>query len=444
MQHIGKILPIDGYEVHLQRSLPIDYLASLTHLYQPLLGIEAISLYHLLLQEKEMQQDDTIQTHHTLMNYLNLSLDKIYGARIKLEGIGLLKTFKQEREDKVIYVYQIIPPFRPADFFTDLMLSELLYRQIGRMKFSSLKEMYLNQMIEESILAEEEVTATFNEVFQTIQPNNIEQKTPSIAEETEGIPIKPIDFSLLSQTLKRKMIPVTKVLSERNRRIITQLQQLYNLELFQLEQAINWALTEENELDIEQLHAACEDLFRESKGGIDVKLAMKQIEEEPVVQAPKSEMDKSLQRLESISTKQLLDDLSIGDHAGEQDLKMVSEVMIKQGLSTPVMNVLVTYVMHQTNNQLSRPYLEKIASHWSRMKFKTAKEAMNYILHPPEQKSKQRKTPNQRQQSQEVIPDWFKERKNQSEQHDEELTEEEKREQARMIAMLEEYNSQDN
>ncbi len=444
MQHIGKILPIDGYEVHLQRSLPIDYLASLTHLYQPLLGIEAISLYHLLLQEKEMQQDDTIQTHHTLMNYLNLSLDKIYGARIKLEGIGLLKTFKQEREDKVIYVYQIIPPFRPADFFTDLMLSELLYRQIGRMKFTSLKEMYLNQMLEESILAEEEVTATFNEVFQTIQPNNIEQKTPSIAEETEGIPIKPIDFSLLSQTLKRKMIPVTKVLSERNRRIITQLQQLYNLELFQLEQAINWALTEENELDIEQLHAACGDLFRESKGGIDVKLAMKQIEEEPVVQAPKSEMDKSLQRLESISTKQLLDDLSIGDHAGEQDLKMVSEVMIKQGLSTPVMNVLVTYVMHQTNNQLSRPYLEKIASHWSRMKFKTAKEAMNYILHPPEQKSKQRKTPNRRQQSQEVIPDWFKERKNQSEQHDEELTEEEKREQARMIAMLEEYNSQDN
>lgn len=443
MQHIGKILPIDGYEVNLQRSLPTDYLASLTHLYQPLLGIEAISLYHLLLQEKEMQHDDTIQTHHTLMNYLNLSLDKIYGARIKLEGIGLLKTFKQEREDKVIYVYQIIPPFRPADFFADLMLSELLYRQIGRMKFSSLKEMYMNQMIEESTMAEEEVTATFNEVFQTFQPNHIEQKTPSIAEKSEGIPLKPIDFSLLSQTLKRKMIPVRKVLSERNRRIITQLQQLYHLELYQLEQAINWALTEENELDIEQLQAACEDLFRESKGGIDLKLAMKQIEEEPVVQAPKSEMDKSLQRLESISTKQLLDDLSIGDHAGEQDLKMVSEVMIKQGLSTPVMNVLVTYVMHQTNNQLSRPYLEKIASHWSRMKFKTAKEAMNYILHPPEQKSKQRKTTNRRQQSQEVIPDWFKERKNQPQQ-DEELTEDEKREQARMIAMLEEYNSQDN
>lgn len=52
MQHLGKILPIDGYKVQIQGALPIDYLASLTHLYQPLLGIEAVSLYHLFMQEE--------------------------------------------------------------------------------------------------------------------------------------------------------------------------------------------------------------------------------------------------------------------------------------------------------------------------------------------------------------------------------------------------------
>src|SRR5690625_7729666 len=100
MEHLGKILPIDGYQVLLQGSLPTDYLASLTHLYQPLLGIEAISLYHLLLQEIEIQSENTLQTHHTLMNYLNLPLDKIYEARIKLEGIVLLKTIKRKEEEK--------------------------------------------------------------------------------------------------------------------------------------------------------------------------------------------------------------------------------------------------------------------------------------------------------------------------------------------------------
>lgn len=441
MQHVGKILPIDGYVVYLQRSLPVDYSASLTHLYQPLLGIEAISLYHLLLQEKEIQQDDMLQSHHTLMNYLNLPLDKIYGARIKLEGIGLLKTFKQENDDKTIYMYKLIPPFRPATFFEDIMLAELLYRQLGRMKFTSLKDIYIKK---QHIASGEEMTATFNEVFQTFRPQDVEQKTPIPQDETIGIPLGEIDFSLLSQTLKRKMIPVAKVLSERNRRIITQLQQLYHLEAYELEQAINWALTDENELDIEQFKAACEDLFRENRGSVDIKLALKQVEAAPEVEETLSEVDKSVQRFASISTKELLDDLSEGDHAGEQDLKMVSEIMVKQGLPTPVMNVLVTYVMHQTNNQLARPYLEKIASHWSRMNFKTAKQAMDFILHPPEKKAPQRRDNYQRKSSQEVIPDWFKDRKQPEDPQVSELNDQEKQAQEAMMAQLAKYDSEDN
>src|SRR5699024_340629 len=90
MNFIGKLLPVDGYYVKLKENLPLDYSKSLTHLYQPLIGMQAIMLYYTLLHEIEMQSKQTIQTHHTLMNYLNLPLDKIYKARLKLEGIGLL------------------------------------------------------------------------------------------------------------------------------------------------------------------------------------------------------------------------------------------------------------------------------------------------------------------------------------------------------------------
>src|SRR5699024_7593759 len=151
-----------------------------------------------------------------------------------------------------------------------------------------------------------------------------------------------------------------------------------------------------------------------------------------------------IRQLASISTKDLLNDLSEGDHAGEQDLKMVSEIMVKQGLPTPVMNVLITYVMHQTNNQLSRPYLEKIASHWSRMNFKTAKEAMNYILHPPEKKSTKRKNNTRGNQSTEVIPDWYKERKQQNSNEKIEVTEQERKAHEEMMEMLEQFDSKEN
>lgn len=443
MQHLGKILPIDGYKVRVQGSLPTDYLASLTHLYQPLLGIEAVSLYHLLMQEKMMQSDHMIQTHHTLMNYLNIPLDQIYQARLKLEGIGLLKTYKREEEDKTYYLYTLLPPFRPAAFFNDMMLAELLYRQIGRVKYTALQHFYAKKPTD---FTGEDITASFNDIFQTFQPHGVESSTPTVKDNVVGVPLKSLDFALLSQTLKRKMIPVDKVLTDRNKRIITQLQQLYDLEMYELEQAINWALTDENEMDIEQLQAACEDLFREKVGTVDIKLAMKQLDKRPAARQPESKMEESLHRLETISTKELLDDLSVGDHAGEQDLKMVSDIMVKQGIPTQVMNVLVTYVMHQTNNQLSRPYLEKIASHWSRLNFQTAKQAMNYILNPPKKKQTQRKN-NQTRKSTEVIPEWFKERKQQGSQKQDQveqpMTAEEKQAQEEMIALLEKYDTQD-
>src|SRR5690625_2896476 len=145
------------------------------------------------MQEIELQADNTLQTHHTLMNYLNLPLDKIYEARIKLEGIGLMRTYKQEKEDKVAYLYKLIAPFRPAAFFDDLMLAELLYRQIGRVKFTSLQTFYAKK---QTTFTGKDMTATFDEVFQTFQPHGIHQETPTPNVETKGIPLKPIDFSL--------------------------------------------------------------------------------------------------------------------------------------------------------------------------------------------------------------------------------------------------------
>ena len=95
MNMFGRLLPIEGYEVAIYESIPLNYTESLTHLYQPLIGVEAVSLYMTLLNEQSMQMAGHPQTHHVLMNYLQLPLDKIYEARQKLEGIGLLETYEQ-------------------------------------------------------------------------------------------------------------------------------------------------------------------------------------------------------------------------------------------------------------------------------------------------------------------------------------------------------------
>lgn len=438
MQYLGKILPVDGYEVRLASSLPTDYLHSLHHLYQPLIGIEAISLYQTLLLQLEVQAEVSIQTHHTLMNYLNLPLDKIYEARLKLEGIGLLKTYRFESDDRVYFTYELQAPFSPRQFFADMMLSELLYRQLGKSRFSLLKHYYTKT--EERDIGKD-ITASFGDVFETFQ-SQAPIHTPARPEKSPSIPIKAVDFSILEQTLKRKMIPVNKVLTETNKKAIVQLMQLYELETYEVENALLWALTDENTLDIEQLRAACHDLFRAKHNVTDVKLSVKK-ESERTEQKQLSKEERLIATFESITPKQLLEDLSAGHNASEQDMKLISEIMLKQGLPNPVMNVLIHYVLLQSNMKLSKPYLEKIASHWSRAKLKTAKEAMEFARKQAEPQVKQQRNYRKKNGTKEVIPEWFKERKvKQQSSKQESAFQNEEKEDEELVKLLQRHASE--
>src|SRR5699024_10946976 len=139
VQYLGKILPIDGYQVELNASLPADYLAALIHLYQPLVGINAIHFYQLLLQEEPLSKKTHLQAHHHFMNYLNQYLDHIYEYRIKLEVIGVIQKYKKNTEEITVYTYVLIPPLNSASLLGDIMLAELLYRQIAKTKFEMLQ-----------------------------------------------------------------------------------------------------------------------------------------------------------------------------------------------------------------------------------------------------------------------------------------------------------------
>ncbi|GAB3803980.1 replication initiation and membrane attachment family protein [Virgibacillus kimchii] len=443
MKSIGKILPVDGYYASIYADLPLDYTQSLTHLYQPLIGSRAVTLYQTLLHEIDLQVEQQAQTHHTLMNYLNLPLDEIYRTRVTLEGIGLLRVFEKQTEGKRIFIYELQPPFGTKAFFTDAMLTQLLYHHIGEAKFSRLKNYFSPAPLHNR---GKEITAGFHEIFETIQPmvppeviteNNVQ----GMGDETE------VDFSWLEQMLKQRMIPAHRVLSKDNRKIIAQMMQLYELEMFEIEKSLQWALTEENELHIEEFKTACHDLFKTKNNGKTIKLTEKETTgDQQMLEKPVSKEEQLIHELETISPKQLLEDLSKGKQASEQDMKVIREVMVSQGLPSPVMNVLIHYVLLQSNMRLSKGYMEKIASHWSRANLSTAKEAMRFAKKEKERyRNKQKTRTNnyyKKPVSTEVVPDWFKERKQKQKAPEiKRETADVKQEQKEIEALLRQYSS---
>jgi len=441
MMKKGSLLPIDGYKVKLPYNLTIDYTNSLIHLYQPLVGIDAISLYLTLLHDKELQEVIIMQTHHSLMNQLNMSLDDIFDARTKLEAIGLMKSSQHCSDEKTFYTYELISPFVPQKFFQDMMLSELLYRHLGKSKFQQLKMFYVKEEHDEE---GEDTTASFNDVFQTFKPsqtdivhiNKLQSKN-----EFSMTKVESIDFSFIQQSLERQKINGQQVLTTENKKIIGQLMKLYDLEAYELEKAIQWALTDENRLDIEQLKAGCHDLFQGKYNVANVQLHKKQRLETKNPRKSLSKEDQMIHRFETITPKQLLEDLSSGRNASEQDMRIVSEVMTEQGLPIPVMNVLIHYVLLQSNMKLSKPYMNKIASHWSRARLTTAKDAINFARNEINRRQTTVKKTTKATKQKEIIPDWFKEQKanQKSNPIDTKLTAEEEQEKAEMLAMLQKH-----
>ncbi|SFD60070.1 replicative DNA helicase loader DnaB [Lentibacillus persicus] len=418
MRDIGKILPIEGYRVTFKGSLPVDYTTSLTHLYQPLIGVRAISLYQTLINELAFQKGSAAQTHHTLMNYMNLPLDQIYRSRIKLEGIGLLKTFEQKTDENGTYTYELLPPFAPAEFFADDMLAQLLYHHIGESKFQVLKEHFHSYGFDKGT----NITASFNEVFQTFQPdtNHLpDSEAPGSGQLTEDS-YPSIDFTWMEQTLQQQMIPVKKVLTAVNKRLISQMMNLYGLAEFEVEKAVLWALTEENTLSVSEFKEACHDLFQSKHNEPSIRLTEKNVNSEQNTNEahepdykPTTKEEQLILKLENISPRQLLEDLSSGGQASGQDLKMIREVMTTQGLPSPVMNVLIHYVLLQSDMKLSKAYMETIASHWSRANLQTARDAMAFAKNQKAQYQERKNNPKNPRKpvSKEVVPDWFKERK---------------------------------
>ncbi|WP_188453444.1 replication initiation and membrane attachment family protein [Virgibacillus oceani] len=439
MKFIGNILPVDGYYILQKGYMPEGYAKSLTHLYQPLIGINAISLYQTLLHELDLQQESEPQTHHTLMNYLNLPLDDIYRARIKLEGIGLLKTYEYKTDKNDVYTYELISPFAPHGFFKDAMLSQLLYHHVGQDKFEMLKNNYVHTIDTQK---GNNITASFSDVFHTFQPQF--EDAEQIESDTEK-DIVSLNFSWMKQMLKQRMIPEKDILTAENKKLLTQMMVLYDLASYEIEKAVMWALTAENTLDADEFKNACHDLFKANHNQDVVKLIDKQqnLANRETNYKPTSKEEHLIYELQTISPKQLLEDLSSGNRASEQDLKVIREVMTNQGLPSPVMNVLIHYVLLQSNMKLSKAYMDKIASHWSRANLKTAKEAMafakaekNRYKNPASNKQIYRKP-----SSNEVVPDWFKDRKKKPQETPKKTTIDADKEKEEIAELLREFTS---
>ena len=133
-----KLSPLDIYQVVNKSILNETDRLVLTMLYMPIIGSDSITLYMTLYSELNLNNYISVElSHHHLISTTTLGINEITVARIKLEGIGLLKTYVKE-SDINSYVYELYSPITPNEFFNHPIFNMVLFNNIGKEEYNRL------------------------------------------------------------------------------------------------------------------------------------------------------------------------------------------------------------------------------------------------------------------------------------------------------------------
>lgn len=443
-QHWQELIPIDRYKVAANGLLHEYDRKVLTFLYQPLIGSTCFSLYMTLWAEvEENRLWSEPSTHHVLMNLLGANLKDIYESRLKLEGIGLLKTYVNTEEGQRSFIYELHPPLTPEQFFLDGMLNIYLYRKIGKNHFSRLKRFFSDQQkppVEDYV----EVTRAFQDVFASATPSSLQyMQEHSEALETEPdqqfigrqeqiliqIENRDFDFEMLMAGLNDSLVP-KKALTKKVRDVISNLAFLYNIDPIEMKKFVLGAINENDEIDIDELRKGARDWYQfvnyDQLPSLITRI--QPVAQQVQLTEPKTPEEKLIRYFETNPPVLVFKELSGGVEPSNSELKILEELMIKYKLQPGVINVLIDVVMRKSDMKFTKGFVESIASHWARKQVKTVKDAMEIAKKENSWTNNQKtgKTTKQKPIRTEVLPDWFEDHskeavKDTSNQSDKEL-----------------------
>lgn len=420
-----EIVPNDQYRVQVVRPISPAEAGYLTHLYQPLIGPIAVSLYLTLLEELPTGSYAPQEgTHRWLMCLLALPLDQIVKARQRLEAVGLLRTMRYEGvEGERLFEYKLIPPLPPSRFFEDDILSIMLLNRTGKSRYKQLRKRYSMPAGETgpSILHIEktEITKAFDEVFLSLAPSELDvqagSETGSFFQEVKkewplpdlsdaeyrgdevqansSHPIRfnnQVDFAYLQAVSPKWTHPQS--LSGEMFHVLEELAYLYGLENEELARLIQEpSVYDSNDrLDPALLRNLVKQWYQQRGGNTQSAATMESAlvtpnrgdirgdspasqQTEPVHISDRHKAH--VKRLEDTPPLILLEEYQGGGKVSIADQKIIEELLEEYLLPPGVVNVLLEYVMYTNDKQLPKPLITKIAAHWKRLKISSVQEA---------------------------------------------------------------------
>lgn len=397
------LLPADTYKVFDKALITNKEKDILVSLYQPIIGVTAISLYLTLCNDiKNGLVESEILNHHHLISSMLVNIDTIVEARKRLEGIGLLKTFYKE-DDVNNYIYVLYAPISANEFLNHPILNVVLYNNIGKIEYENIVSKYRTKKFNTKDYVD--ITTSFDQVFTSSNEYNY-NNDDIISEKTRKIKVKGnTDINFIISGIPNRMTS-DKCFNEKSIELIVDLAYLYKIDNLNMQGLVRNSINASGMIDENELKNACRNFYQfENNGKLPTLIYNKQPDylKEPLVL--NTNFDKMVYAFENISPYEFLKKSYNNGEPTNRDKKLVESLMIDQKLSPGVVNVLIDYVLKVNNKKLNKEFIETIAGQWKRSNIETVKEAMEMCK---KEHRKVKKTIISKEKKDTInVPDWF-------------------------------------
>ena len=412
------LLPADTYMVVNKSLLSEEDKLVLSMLYMPLIGNTSIALYNTLYNELKANNYVSNEfTHHHLVTYLGENIENIKKARIKLEGVGLIKTYCMEGNVNS-YVYELYSPLSVNEFFNNPIFSTVLSTNVGENEFKRLKNYFRVPKV--SLLNYVDITYPFDMAFKSVNIQNFNESEDIIKKEKGIIKFSnEYDFDTLISSIPKNLFN-SKSLTKSVKELIINLSFLYKLSPMDMADIVKVSLNEKGLINKDLLKENVRKFYKYNTNNKSVTLLFKS-DRVSTINKENTAMNRLIKVFESTNPYDFLKNKNNGAKPTSKDMQILEMILIELEIPPSVCNVLIDFILKTQNNRLVKSYVEVVASEWKRANLTTAKDAMSYAenTYKKIKQNKIKKSINTKKE--ENIPEWFEKKVKKENMNDEEL-----------------------
>ena len=398
-------LPADTFIVTNKTVLNNNDLGILLTLYQPLVGNDSISLYYTLwsyLDKAELLSNEW--THHHLLTNMQITINEIDDARVKLEAIGLLKTYLKKGNINN-YIYELYSPMSASEFINNPVLATALYNAIGKLEYEKIINFYKIPNL--NLRGYEDITKNFSDVFgfsnSCVNDNLIYDLRKSRYRNLEIL--SKVDINTILNLIPDELLN-KKTINKDMKEYIYNISYIYNFDNDDMISLIRNSINDIHKIDKKQLRENADKYYSFNNLGKLPSLIYKNQPEYLRKQInDDSKRSKIINMFETTSPYDFINSKYKNSNPTGTDLKIIAHLLLDLNLKPGVVNVLIDYVLKINNNRLSKAYVDTIASQWSKSNIETVEDAMK--IAEDEYKKRKGKKSNIKIIKKEEKPEWF-------------------------------------